>query len=215
MIRFAPFAVAILAALIFANGGHSVVANGQMSRTTTSAQQAEITEKNWQSHPEIIQIRRIVNTIDNGLKRRSFKISQREFEICDDQYFTRWRIARNAKGSPRWYEDYSEGADASWDFYYYYDETGHLRFVYAIARSTNGTREQLRLYYDESGKRIWQDHKFLKGPGCPGCFGAYLDSDAAIAFDANKAFANYSGCTEIKPKPKAQTKPKRVEAAKQ
>lgn len=186
--------------LIPVHAGHSPVANREVGQTIRAIQQGAITEKNWQSHPKITEIRRLVWAIDSRLKRGGFKISQREFEYCADQYFTRWRIARDAKSLARWYQDYSEGEDASWNFHYYYDEVGHLRFVYAVARATNGTREQLRLYYDESGKRLWQDHKFLKGPGCPGCFGAYLDSDAAIAFDANKAFANDKDCKEIKQK---------------
>jgi hypothetical protein len=79
-----------------------------------------------------------------------------------------------------------------------YDHAGRLRFVFAMACSTNGTREQLRIYFDEAGKRLWKNDKFLRGPGCPACFSAYYDSDKALAFDPAKDFANEEGCEEIK-----------------
>ena len=161
-----------------------------------------ITEKNWRQHPKITAIRRIVSSVKAGLKKGTFKTSERAFDYCDDQHFTSRRIARDAKGNVAWYEDYSEGEDASWDFFYYYDHAGRLRFVFAVARAANGTREQLRIYLDETGKRVWKTDKLLKGMGCPGCFSAYSDSDAALAFDPAKAFAKDDGCKEIKPTPR-------------
>jgi hypothetical protein len=76
---------------------------------------------------------------------------------------------------------------------------GRLRFVLAVARSANGTREQLRIYFDEAGKRLWKTDKLLKGLGCPGCFSAYYDSDERLAFDPAKDFAIVAGCHEAKP----------------
>lgn len=169
-------------------------------KTTGETQKPEITEATWLNHPKIQAIRRIVKTTQSGLKRNIFKTSERKFESCQDQFFTLRRIARDSKGVAAWYEDYSEGQDASWDFHYYYDRNGRLRFVFASARSANGTREQLRIYFDETGKRLWQTDKLLNGPGCPGCFSAYTDSDEALAFDPAKAFANDEGCKEMEPK---------------
>ncbi len=165
---------------------------------TPQTAQTEITDANWESHPQIKEIRRTVSAIDSGLKNRNFKVSERKFESCADQFFTVKRIARDAKGLTRWYEEYGEGEDSSWDLKYYYDPKGKLRFVFGVARSANGTREQLRLYFDASAKRIWQSTKLLKGLGCPGCFSAYLDSDKPLAFDPEKAFTDDSGCKEIK-----------------
>lgn len=164
-----------------------------------------ITEKNWQQHPKIRAIRGIVSSVNAGLKKGAFKTSERRFEYCDDQHFTLRRIAHDSKGVVAWYEDYSEGEDASWDFYYYYDRAGRLRFVFAFARAANGTREQLRIYLDETGKRLWKTDKLLKGWGCPGCFSAYSESDAALAFDPAKAFAKDDGCKEIKPTPRPKS----------
>jgi hypothetical protein len=144
-----------------------------------------------------------VSPIDDGLKKHAFKTSQRSFKHCEnDQFFTVRRIARDSKGAVRWYERYSEGQDASWDFQHYYDSAGRLRFVFAMARAANGTREQLRIYFDETGKRLWKNDKVLKGSGCPGCFSGYSDSDKGLAFDPAKEFANNEGCEQIKPNPK-------------
>ncbi|HEV2827866.1 MAG TPA: hypothetical protein VGW76_09710 [Pyrinomonadaceae bacterium] len=160
------------------------------------AYSTKITEANWRSHPKIKAIDQVVKSIDLGLKKRVFKSYSRSLD-CGDWSEVK-RIARNSNGIGRWYEDYSEGQDSSTNLRYYYDDAGQLRFVLAFARSANGTREQLRLYFDKSGKRIWQNH-IVKGLGCPGCFSAYLDSDNAIAFKANKAFAANEGCKPIKP----------------
>ncbi len=165
-------------------------------------QETEITEANWQRHPKIRAIRRIVSSVNAGLKKGTFKTAQRKFE-CGTGLEVR-RIARTSKGVAVWYEDYSEGQDASWDFHHYYDPAGRLRFVFAFARSANGTREQLRIYFDEAGKRLWKTDKLLKGRGCPGCFSGYSDSDEGLTFDPNKELANKAeeGRKEIKPPPK-------------
>ena len=179
------------------------------TETTPPGQETEITEANWQRHPKIKAIRQIVSSINAGLKRGMFKTSERRGEFCNsDQYFVLRRIARDSKGAVTWYEHYSEGQDASWDFHYYYDRAGRLRFVFALARSANGTREQLRIYFDEKGKRLWKTDKLLKGFGCPGCFHAYYDSDEGLAFDPAKEFASDEGCKEIKPKARARPQAK-------
>lgn len=172
------------------------------TETIPTGQETEITEANWQRHPKIIAIRRIVSSVDAGLKKGSYKTSERKFESCQDQFFTLRRIARDSKDAVAWYEQYFEYEDGSYDFHYYYDPAGRLRFVFAQAYAANGTREQLRIYFDEAGKRLWKTDKLLKGWGCPGCFSGYSDSDEALAFDPNKAFANDEGCKEIKPTPK-------------
>jgi len=167
-------------------------------------QKTEITESNWEQNPQIVEIRKLVAATDAELKSHSLKTSERRFEYCDNVQLTVRRIAQDSKGAVPWYETYSEGQDESWNFHYYYDSGGRLRFVSAMARSANGTREELRIYFDENGKRLWKTDKLLKGTGCPGCFSAYTDSDKRLAFDPAKDFANDEGCKEIKPIPKTK-----------
>ena len=176
------------------------VAPQQKTEPMAATQETQLTESNWQQSPQILAIRAIVAPINAGLKTRAYKISERGFKNCENAFLVVKRIAKDSKGAPAWYENYSEGEDASWDFQYYYDQSGHLRFVFAIARSPNGTREQLRIYFDENGKRLWKTDKLLKGEGCPGCFSAYTDSDKALVFNPTDDFANKEGCEEVKPK---------------
>jgi hypothetical protein len=167
-------------------------------------QKSEVTKSNWQQNPEIIAIREIVAATDAALKSHAFKTSERRFEYCNDAQLTVTRTAHDSKGAVPWYENYSEGQDASWDFHYYYDSAARLRFVSATARSTNGTRELLRIYFDESGKRLRKTDKLLAGTGCPGCFSAYANSDEILVFDPAKDIFSGDGCKEIKPLPKAK-----------
>lgn len=188
----------------------SSVATSQSSqgllKPSAVGQNTAITKANWQRHPKIAAIRNVVRSVNAGLKKGSYKTARREFESCPDQYFTLRRIARHSNRVVAWFEEYFEYEDGSYDFNYYYDQAGRLRFVFAFARAANGTREQLRLYFDETRKRVWQTHKRLKGWGCPGCFSAYLDSDEQLVFDPNKAFADDQGCKEIKPTQKPAQK---------
>src|SRR2546428_2757904 len=166
-----------------------------------------ITEKNWRQHPKIVAIRKIVSAVDAGLKQGSLKISQRKFE-CGIGPLLR-RIARNAKGVATWYEDYGygESGDASEDDRYYYDHSGHLRFVLIIIYAVNGTRQQLRAYFDESGKLLKQTHRLVKGPGYfyPTNVEERVKQDPAREFASDAA----EGCKEIKPRPRRQQRNKR------
>jgi len=169
------------------------------SQTKPLAQETEITKTAWRYHPKIKAVDRVVSSVNAGLKKGSFITSERRFESCGDRYFTLRRIARDSKGVVRWYEDYSEGEDASFDFRHYYDRAGRLRFVLAVARAANGTREQHRIYFDETGRRIWEANKRLKGLGCPGCFPDPYPEEG-LAFDPSKSFVKDDGCKEIKPR---------------
>ena len=166
-----------------------------------------ITEKNWRQHPKIVAIRKIVSAVDAGLKQGSLKISQRKFE-CGNGPLLR-RIARDAKGVVTWYEDsgYGESGDASADDHYYYDHSGHLRFVLIIIAAVNGTRQQLRAYFDEGGKLLKQTHWNVKGPG----YFYPTNVEERVKQDPAREFASDAeeGCKEIKPRPRRQQSNKR------
>lgn len=119
------------------------------------------------------------------------------------------RIARDAKGVVRWYEDYGygESGDASGDDRYYYDHSGHLRFVLIIIDAVNGTRQQLRAYFDESGKLLKQTYRSVKGPG----YFYPTNVEERVKLDPAREFASDAeeGCKEIKPRPRRQQSNKR------
>jgi hypothetical protein len=175
-----------------------------MTRQPAAPQKSEISKSNWEQNPQIIEIRKIVAATDAALKTHSFKTSERRFEYCNNAQLTVTRTAHDSNGAVPWYENYSEGQDASWDFHYYYDSAARLRYVSATARSTNGTRELLHIYLDESGKRLWKTDKLLAGTGCPGCFSAYANTDEKLVFDPAKDIPTGEGCKEITANPKTK-----------
>ena len=125
-----------------------------------------ISDKNWQKHPKIIAIRRIVNSDNAGVRKGAFKTEHR---ICEMDWFSRLRIARDSKGIVRWYQNYGEGEDSSRDNNYYYDDAGRLRFVLMTTYAANGTREQHRAYFDESGRLIYHGRRLFSCSACARC----------------------------------------------
>jgi WD domain, G-beta repeat len=176
------------------------------SQDSTAQAEEEIPEKNWRRHPKIIPILNLVNSINVGLKKRSFKTAQRKFNCEEVPYFTLLRIARNARGAVTWYENYQEGEDSSWDEYYYYDAARRLRFVLMTSYAANGTREQHRIYFDENGKLLRTSRKLLKGPGYfgPQHVEELVNLDPAKDFEAQPP--KDASCKEIKPQPKPRVK---------
>lgn len=165
---------------------------------TTAQSEDGINDKNWQSHPKIIAIRRIVNSANAGIRNGAFKTQHRN---CEQGWFSRLRIARDSKGIVRWYQHYQEGEDSSRDDNHYYDDAGRLRFVLMTTYASNGTREQHRAYFDERGSLIYHGRRLLKGPGY---FGPQVDElKALVKMDPNKDFAEAGeGCKEIEPRTK-------------
>ena len=73
-----------------------------------SVPQSAITEANWQSHPKIVEIRRIVSATNSALKQKRYKLTERQFEYCQDQYFTVHRLAKSSQGMVTFYGDYRQ-----------------------------------------------------------------------------------------------------------
>ena len=171
-----------------------VLAGPRLSPDTTHQSEDEINDRNWQKNSKIIAIRKIVNSESAEVRNGTFKTEHR---ICEQGWFSRLRIARDSKGAVRWYQHYQEGEDSSWDDNYYYDEAGRLRFVLMTSYAANGTREQHRTYFDESGRLIYHGRRLLKGPGY---FGPPVeDLKELVKMDPQKDFAEATqGCKEVK-----------------
>ena len=196
--------------LLLAMGVFSAIAvtgqTGVLPRPVPSldatAQSQEINDKNWQKHPTIIAIRRIVNSANAEVRSGAFKTEHR---ICEEGWFSRLRIARDSKGTIRWYQHYQEGEDSSWDDNFYYDDAGRLRFVLMTSYAANGTREQHRAYFDESGRLLYHGRRLLKGAGY---FGPPVeDLKELVHMDPKKDFAKEAQrCKEVKPSAKHRTR---------
>ena len=166
---------------------------------SVTIQKPAITEQNWISHPQIRAIREIVRGIDASLKRKRLKAAERRFESCEDSYFTVRRIAKDKNRAIKWYGDYAEGEDSAWDYQQYYDSMARLRFVLVTVYAANGSREQHRFYFDDTGKLIWNNRKRLKGPG----YFAPQDIERLLTEDPGKMFTEAPGCKELKPERKS------------
>lgn len=170
--------------------------------SATAQAEDGINDKNWQSNPKIIAIRKLVNAANTEVRKGAFKTEHR---ICEEGWFSRLRIARDAKGTVRWYQHYQEGEDSSWDDNYYYDDAGRLRFVLMTSYAINRTREQHRAYFDENGRLIYHGRRLLKGPGY---FGPQEDDlKKLVEMDPKKDFAEATqGCKEVKSVAKQRTR---------
>jgi hypothetical protein len=170
------------------------LAGPHLSLDATDQSEDEINDRNWQKNSKIVAIRKIVNSDSAAVRNGSFKTEHR---ICEEGWFSRLRIARDSKATIRWYQHYQEGEDSSWDDNYYYDDAGRLRFALMTSYAANGTREQHRAYFDESGRLIYHGRRLLKGPGY---FGPPVeDLKELVKMDPKKDFAEATqGCKEVK-----------------
>lgn len=123
-----------------------------------------ITSVNWQQHPKIKAVRSVVESVNDGLKKGAFKISVRKFQYCEPYEDTLRKMAVDSKGVVRRYEKQAGSEDSGLTWEHYYDEAGRLRFVFISGGASNGAKLEHRVYFDESGKRIWEEQKYVKGP---------------------------------------------------
>jgi hypothetical protein len=137
------------------------VLNETFARTQESQR---ITQSNWQQHPKVKAVRQLVQSINAGLRKAAFKTSKREFDYCEPYEDTLRKIVVDSRGVVRRYEKQAGSEDSSLTWAHYYDDVGRLRFVFISGGAVNGAHLEHRIYFDESGQRIWEGHKYEKGP---------------------------------------------------
>jgi len=182
-----------------------VAARTDATPSKREAQEEEITSTNWQQHPRIKAVRATVQSIDTGIKNGSFNSSERRFKDCSEIFRKK---AVDARGVARRYERKSEDESGIDTEEYYYDEAGRVRFVFIFGwvytEAVPRSELEHRIYFDETGKRIWEQNKYLKGPGDPtrSVFEVWSDEDLVLR-DPAKAFSASSPC-EMKSRSKAR-----------
>jgi hypothetical protein len=179
----------MLSSMVF---GFAVLSSWQMD---ASAQ--EITKANWRQHPKIRAVRALVQSIKTDLGSKAYQISRREFEYCEPYQDTLRMMARDARGRVRLYERQGGSEDSALTWQHFYDEQGRLRFVFIQGGAANGSQLEHRIYFDETGKRIWEEHKYVKGPGYT--FPTVWPDEELQMTDPAGAFAVAPECPEIKP----------------
>ena len=173
---------------------------GAFQTDSASPVKVPITDANWARQLKISEVRKMVNSVNLGITKGVFKTSQKRFEDCDGGYEIYRSITVDANGVVRRYEMQGGSEDHLLTFQHYYDESGRISFVYIIGGAYNGTHILHRIYFDKNGKRIFEAHKDVTGPGYPG-FSDYPDDELSISNPA-KDFAAASQCPEIKSKEK-------------
>lgn len=156
----------------------------------------KITEANWRHHPKIMAIRNMVQSIDAAVKKGSFRTSQRRFAYCDEGFESLRRMAVDSKGVVRRYEVQGSFDDIPLTWQHYYDEAGVLRFVFIFGGPVNSKKIENRIYLDETGRRIWENHRIE--PEKVG-LSAFLEQ-GVYSTGAAKAFADASPCRELRPR---------------
>lgn len=154
-----------------------------------------ITKANWQQHPKIKAVRAVVAAVDADSTKGLYKVSKRMFDYCEPYADTVRLMAADSSGMVRRYEKEAGSEDSSLAWKHYYDEGGHLRFVFIKGGAVNGSELEHRIYFDEAGRRIWEDHKYTKGPGYT--FPEVWPDEELQSADPAKAFAASSPCPEI------------------
>ena len=176
-------------------GIHATSAMAYRSGLESTASQ-EITKANWQQHPKIKAVRGVVAAVDADLTKGLYKVSKRMFDYCEPYEDTLRALAADSEGRARRYDKEAGSEDSSLAWRHYYDAGGHLRFVFIKGGATNGSELEHRIYFDEAGKRIWEDQKYVKGPGYT--FPTVWPDEDLQLVDPAKAFAAASPCPEIK-----------------
>jgi len=169
------------------------VVNETLVRTQESG---GITQANWQRHPKIRAVRNLVQSVNAGLRKAAFKTSKRQFEYCEPYEDTLRKIAVDSRGVVRRYEKQAGSEDSSLTWEHYYDDSGRLRFVFISGGAVNGAHLEHRIYFDETGQRIWESHKYVKGPEYS--FPEVWPDEQLQKVDPAKAFAAASRCPEPK-----------------
>ena len=157
---------------------------------------APITQNNWRRHPQIKAIRQVVETVNAGIRKSIFKSSTRVFEYCEPYEDTLRKMAVDSSEVVRRYEKQGGSEDSSLTWEHYYDSAGRLRFVFIFGGAANGAHLEHRIYFDEGGRRIWESHKYTKGPGYS--FPEVWPDDQLQKADPANAFKATSKCPETK-----------------
>lgn len=115
-----------------------------------------ITKANWNDHPQIKQIRQLVNDVDKKIKMGVFHVDERIF-CSKESGWPEVKIASDDTGKVRMYHWLNCGEDSCNQETRYYDEGGGIRFVHFTRRAVNNFMAgESRVYLNENGNIIWE-----------------------------------------------------------
>ncbi len=124
-----------------------------------------VTEKNWVNHPEIKRIRVLFKEINSEKDAGAFDKKEQSHGYCVPYEDTARTLYLDKNGKGRLYAYEGGSGDSMVRTELYYSESGVRRFAFIKAGAVNGTELQHRVYFSESGEKIWEIQKLIKGPG--------------------------------------------------
>jgi hypothetical protein len=146
-----------------AGGGRAedaTVGGDQAITASPSTLSEPITLANWLTHPAIVEVRNEVNGIDASQLRtdkRTMCASEGVGEFERDK-------SADASGKIRKLVVQDGDDDGAAVTSYYYDEGGKLRFVFQTVSDVHGNASEMRVYFDATGKRIWDVFRSASDP---------------------------------------------------
>lgn len=114
-----------------------------------------LTIENWESHPEVKEVREIRREVNKGLKERKYQVKERRFDVeapsCST-YPVKWeRLVSDSHNRPRLYQIEQLGSHREpFKVERYYDSSGTLRFVFVDRLISS-----VRIYLNREGKVFW------------------------------------------------------------
>lgn len=121
----------------------------------------EITEQNWESHPTILEIRKLYNDIQSALEKKTLKYREKNYSrlprSCRGMFPTEYvAIATDSAKRVRMYVmAYRISHDDLLTTRSYYDDQGHLRFIYMTNESREYAKIENRIYLTQDGGVLW------------------------------------------------------------
>ncbi|MCB1317416.1 MAG: hypothetical protein KDK27_15745 [Leptospiraceae bacterium] len=165
MQRSIGFILFILFSLFFAVGCDDTARSEQMADDSDSESAASpsessepITEQNWLNHPRIRAIRDLYADIESCTQSDRCSRTEKQDEYCGPGTPIKRVIWRDKSDRVVKYSVDSGSDDAAITTNHYYDRDSRLRFVFITGGAYNDARLEQRIYFDESGARIWERH---------------------------------------------------------
>lgn len=125
-----------------------------------------VTRKNLRTHPEIGLVRTEYELIERALSEGRLTQETSEFPDClmyeGDLKRSVWRDDR---GRIRLLVAEQGSDDSTVTLRHSYDDAGRLRFVFITGGAVNDSKLEHRVWLSPLGKRLWEEHKYVAGPG--------------------------------------------------
>jgi hypothetical protein len=161
-----------------------------LAASAPSKKSGAINDKNWQSSPKVVAARKVGDQVMAAAKAGELTHDDRQWQDCTEDDAER-HLFRDKSGTVRLFQRAQEDEHATSQWQYFYDPKGTLRFVFLTGAAKDGTKLDARFFFDESGKKIWENQLTTGGQ----YQWTWADREAAIT-DPAAAYAKKSICLD-------------------